>query len=145
MKFRVRKDSSVSGGVVFKPGHKERMKKYIASRKEGAPIKIEMTQPQKVSDPYRRYYFGVVLKKFMAGAFYEPHEGGMFHEQLKELYFTSGVEKYCNVKPDERGFKKIPNVFHTKKGLTVKKQIKFVDWVIRLASNQNIYIPDPNE
>ena len=73
----------------------------------------------------------------MEGAFYEPHEKKAFHEQLKELYFDP--------EPDEHGFRHVPNVFHKKKGLSTKKQIKFVDWVIRLASKQKIYIPDPNE
>ncbi len=135
MKFRSRKEN---GKLVFQPGHKELIQAYLSRFKDGDVFVHEIRRPQKLgSNPYRRYYFGVVLKDFMAGLFYEPHEKDMFHEQLKELYFQ--------VKPDEHGFKRIPNVFHKKKGLSVKKQIEYVDWVKRLAAQQDIYLPDPNE
>jgi len=132
MKFRARKEKD---RLVYQ---KELVQAYLSRFKEGDVFKIEIRRPQKIgSDPYRRYYFGVVIKDFMAGLFYEPHEKDMFHEQLKELYFQ--------VKPDEHGFKRIPNVFHKKKGLPSKKQIEFIEWVKRLAAREGIYIPDVNE
>ena len=133
MKFRGRLDK---GKLAYQ---KELLQAYLSRYKDGDVFKIDITRPQKLgSNPYRKYYFGAVLPKFMKEIGYEPHEKDMFHEQLKELYF--------NVKPDEHGFKRISNVFHKKKGLPVKKQIEFVDWVKRLAAKKcGIYIPDPNE
>lgn len=132
MKFRGRLEN---GKLVYQ---KELVKAYLSRFKENDVFKIDITRPQKRgSNQFRRYYFGVVLKDFMAGLFYEPHEKDMFHEQLKELYFQ--------VKPDKHGFKRIPNVFHKKKGLPAKKQIEYVEWAKRLAAREGIYINDPNE
>ena len=131
MKFRARKEQNK---LVYQ---KELVQAYLSRFPENTVFKVDITRPQKSSDPYRRYYFGVVLKDFMAGIFYEPHEKDMFHEQLKELYFQP--------EPDEHGFKRVPNVFHKKKGLPIKKQIEFTEWVKRLAAQQDIYISDVNE
>ena len=135
MKFRSRKEN---GKLVFQPGHKELIQAYIDRCKEGDVFIHEIRRPQKRgSDPLRRYYFGAMLPLFMSEIGYEPHEKDMFHEQLKMLYFQP--------EPDEHGFKRVPAVFRKKARKLVKEQAKFIEWVKRLAAQQGIYLPDPNE
>ena len=135
MNFRGRLDK---GKLVFQPGHKEQLKAYLSRCKDGDVFRCSIKKPQKIgSNPLRRYYFGVMLPLFMSEIGYEPHEKDMFHEQLKMLYFQP--------EPDEHGFKRVPAVFRKKARKKTKEQVKFTEWVKRLAEEQGIYLPDPNE
>ena len=132
MKFRARLEK---GRLVYQ---KELVRAYLARFKEGDVFKCDITRPQKIgSDPLRKYYFAACLPIFMKEIGYEPHEKNMFHEQLKMLYFDP--------QPDRHGFRRVPAVFRKKARKPTKEQYEFVEWVKRLAAQQDIYLPDPNE
>lgn len=100
-------------------------------------IEIQRKQRKK-SDPLRKYYFGVVLPDFMAHLGYEKHEDELFHRQLKITYYR--------IEPDQKGiYRNVPSVFGNKSEIPVGEKKDFVDWVVRTAAKDGVYIPDPGE
>jgi hypothetical protein len=117
----------------------ERINVYASRWKPHTPFEIEITkrQPRK-SDPLRSYYFAVVLPAFMEHLGYEKDEELLFHRQLKIVYF--------NIKPDTKGiYRNVPSVFSNDSDIPVPEKKKFIDWVVRKAAQEGVYIPDPNE
>ena len=112
---------------------------YLSRWKPGTYLNLEITRRQaKKSDPMRKYYFGVVIKEFMRHLGYEVDEEELFHRQLKIVYFK--------VKPDSKGiYRNVPSVFSNESDLNVSIKKEFVDWVVRKAAHEGVYIPDPNE
>jgi len=119
----------------------DRIKQYISRWKEGTLFDIEIVRRQKrKSDPMRKYYWGAVLPEYMKELGYERDEDELFHRQLKIRYFR--------VEPDSKGIyrdKNIPSVFSNDSELAVSIKKEFMDWVIRKAAQDGVYIPDPNE
>ena len=112
---------------------------YLSRWKPGTYLNLEITRRQaKKSDPMRKYYFGVVIKEFMRHLGYEVDEEELFHRQLKIVYFQ--------VKPDAKGiYRNVPSVFSNESDLDVSVKKDFIDWVVRKAAHEGVYIPDPNE
>ncbi len=121
--------------------HWDRLDTYTANWKDGTLFDVEIVRRQKrKSDPMRKYYFSTVIPKFIEPLGYEPDEDLLFHKQLKIVYFR--------VKPDKKAIyreRDIPSVFGNESELPVSEKKKFVDWVVRKAAQEGIYIPDPNE
>lgn len=117
----------------------ERVDVYLSRFKDGTPFDVEIVHRQRTkSDPQRKYYFGVVLPAFMEHLGYEKDEADLFHRQLKIKYFQ--------IKPDKKGiYRKVPTVFSNKSEIVVSEKSKFVEWVIRKAAKEGVYIPDPKE
>lgn len=115
----------------------ERIGVYLYRFKDGTAFDVEIVRKQrKISDPMRKYYFGVVLPMFMEHLGYEKDESELFHRQLKIVYFR--------IKPDAKGiYRKVPSVFSNVSDVGVQDKSKFVDWVIRKAAAEGVYIPDP--
>ena len=132
MKFRAVKDK---GKLQI---NWERIETYLANFKDGTAFDVEIVRRQKTkSDPLRCYYFGVVLPAFMEHLGYEKEEYEIFHRQLKIVYFQ--------IKPDSKGiYRKVPSVFSNESNITNADKSKYVDWVIRKAAQEGVYIPDPN-
>jgi hypothetical protein len=114
----------------------ERINVYLFRFKDGTPFDVEITHRQRTkSDPMRKYYFGVVLPAFMAHLGYERDEQDLFHRQLKIVYFQ--------IKPDSKGiYRHVPTVFSDKSDIPVDEKAKFLEWVIRKAAQEGVYIPD---
>jgi hypothetical protein len=75
---------------------------------------------------------------FMEHLGYDPDEEMLFHRQLKIVYFQ--------IKPDTKGiYRHVPHVFSNDSEIPVPKKKKFVDWVIRKAAQEGVYIEDPGE
>ena len=112
---------------------------YVSKWKPHTPLVVEITRRQaKKSDPLRKYYIGVVIKEFMRHLGYEVDEEELFHRQLKIVYFQ--------IKPDAKGiYRNVPSVFSNESDLDVSVKKEFVDWVVRKAAHEGVYIPDPNE
>ena len=112
---------------------------YVSRWKPHTPFIVEITRRQaKKSDPMRKYYFAVVIKEFMKHLGYEPDEEMLFHRQLKIVYFQ--------IEADAKGiFRNVPSVFSNESDLNVSVKKEFVDWVVRKAAHEGVYIPDPNE
>jgi len=114
---------------------------YLSRWKPGTEVEVEIKRAQsKVSDPMRRYYWGVVLPTFMTHLGYEPEEDEVFHRQLKIVYFR--------VKPDQRGIyreRDIPSVFSNGSEIDMELRSEFLSWVIRKAAENGCYIPDSEE
>lgn len=110
---------------------------YTSRWKPGTPFDFEIKRKVlKKSDPLRKYYFACVIKIYMEHLGYEPHEEMLFHRQLKIVYFQ--------IKPDAKGmYRNIPSVFGNDSEIPVPDKKKFVDWVIRCAARDGVYIPDP--
>jgi len=100
-------------------------------------VEIVRRQPKK-SDPMRKYYFAAVLPPFMNHLGYDPDEEMLFHRQLKIVYFK--------IKPDAKGiYRNVPSVFGNESDIPVSEKKKFVDWAIRKAAIEGVYIEDPGE
>ena len=114
----------------------ERVGVYLARWKDGTVLDVEITRRQRTkSDPMRKYYFGVVLPAFMAHLGYERDEQDLFHRQLKIVYFR--------VKPDSKGiYRNVPTVFSDKSEIPVADKAAFIEWVVRKAAAEGVYIPD---
>lgn len=114
----------------------ERINVYLSRFKDGTPFDVEITHRQRTkSDPMRKYYFGVVLPLFMEHLGYERDEQDDFHRQLKIVYFQ--------IKLDAKGiYRKVPTVFSDKSEIPVEDKAKFLEWVVRKAAQEGVYIPD---
>ena len=112
---------------------------YLQRWKPGTPISVEIIRKvSRRSDPLRKYYFAAVLPTFMFHLGYDPEEELLFHRQLKIVFFK--------IKPDKKGiYRKVPHVFSNDSNIPVPDKKIFVDWVIRKASQEGCYIPDPGE
>lgn len=119
----------------------DRLNLYISKWNDGTLFDVEIVRKQKrISDPMRKYYFGAVLPLYMESLGYERDEDELFHRQLKIVYFR--------VQPDPKGIyreRDIPSVFSNESELPISEKKKFLDWVIRKAAQDGVYVPDPNE
>jgi len=115
----------------------DRINIYVSRYKPHTPFDVEIVRRvSRRSDPLRKYYFGAVLPEFMRHLGYEPEEEMIFHRQLKIVYFK--------IKPDEKGiYRGVPSVFSNESDLPVPEKKAFVDWAIRKAAQEGIYIDDP--
>jgi len=111
----------------------------VAMWKPHTEFEVDIVRKRRtVSDPMRRYYFGVVLPMFAKHVGYEPEDFNSFHKQLKILYF--------NVKPDKYNvYRDVPAVFANDSKLDIKTKNDFREWVQRMAAREGVYIPDPGE
>jgi len=111
---------------------------YLSRWKPGTYLNLEITRRQtKKSDPMRRFYFASVLPPFMKHLGYEKDEELFFHHQLKIRYFEHEYEIY----QDERGiWKNVPSVFGNDSEMPISKKHEFVEWVIRKAAHEGVYI-----
>lgn len=114
----------------------ERVQVYLARWKDGTVLDVEITRRRRTkSDPMRKYYFGVVLPLFMEHLGYERDEQDDFHRQLKIVYFQ--------IKPDAKGiYRHVPTVFSDQSDIPVEEKAKFLEWTIRKAAQEGVYIPD---
>jgi hypothetical protein len=116
----------------------ERIEVYLSRFKDGTAFDVEIVRRQRTkSDPQRKFYFGVVLPMFMEHLGYDKDEQELFHRQLKIVYFQ--------IKPDAKGiYRKVPSVFSNESELVVSEKSKYVEWVVRKAAQEGVYIPDPD-
>ena len=114
----------------------ERINVYLSRFKDGTIFDVEIVRRQKTkSDPMRKYYFGVVLPAFMEHLGYDKDEQELFHRQLKIVYFQ--------IQPDAKGiYRKVPSVFSDQSEIVISEKSKFVEWVVRKAAQEGVYIPD---
>ena len=133
MKFRAQK---IKGKIDINWRHLEL---YTSKWKDGARFTIEIIREQRRrSDPMRKYYFAAVVKPFMEHLGYEPEELELFHRQLKIVYFQ--------IRRDKKGiYRNVPHVFADESKIPVPEKKKFVEWVIRKAAEEGVYINDPGE
>ena len=117
---------------------------YVGRYKPGTWFDIEVTRKQKtVSSPMRRYFYGVVLPKFLEAYYYDPEDGKTVHKHLKCLFF--------NVQPDEHGVYRdsdVPAVFADDSIIPIDKKQAYIEYVKRKAAQSienPVYIPDPGE
>ena len=112
---------------------------YVSKWKPGTEFEIEVIRRQKkISDPMRKYYFAAVLPPYLEHLGYDPEEDLLFHKQLKIVYFR--------VEPDAKGIyrdKDIPSVFGNDSDIPVSEKTKFLEWVLRKAAQDGVYI-EPN-
>ena len=115
----------------------EHINTYISRWKEDTWFDMEIIRHQhKKSDPLRRYYFAAVLPPYMTELGYEKDEDELFHRQLKITYYR--------IKPDKKGiYRNVPSVFGDKSDIPVSDKKLFVDWVVRKAAADGVYIEDP--
>jgi len=116
----------------------DRIAVYLSNFKDGTAFDVEIVRRQKTrSTPLRAYYFGVVLPKYMEHLGYERHEQELLHNQLKIVYFQ--------IKPDKKNiYRNVPKVFSDDSQIPVSEKVKFVQWVIRCAAKDGVYIEDPS-
>jgi hypothetical protein len=115
----------------------DRIDAYLSNFKDGTSFEVEIVKRQKTkSTPLRSYYFGAVLPKYMDFLGYERHEQELLHNQLKIVYYQ--------IKPDKKGiYRNVPKVFSDESTIPVPEKVKFVQWVIRCAAKDGVYIEDP--
>ena len=107
---------------------------YVSRWRPGTRLEISITRrQQKISDPMRKMYFAAILPVFANGLGYDPDEYLLFHRQLKIVYFQ--------VQSDKKGiYRNVPHVFADESTLPVSEKSKFVEWVLRKAAIEGIYI-----
>lgn len=132
MKFRARTNSQRQLDINW-----DVVNTYLSRWKPGTPLDIEIVRHQaKVSDPARKYYFSAVLPPFMSHLGYDPDEQELFHRQLKIVFF--------NIEPDAKGiYRKVPSVFSNEPDIDPQTRQKFIDWVVRKAAIEGVYIESP--
>jgi len=110
---------------------------YTSRWKDGTWFDIEiMRKQERRSDPTRKFYFAAVLPPFMKHLGYEPEEELLFHRQLKIVYFR--------IEPDKKGiYRNVPSVFGNDSEMPVSEKREFVEWVIRKAAQEGVYIESP--
>ena len=142
MKFRAKTNSKQQLDVDW-----DLVNTYLQRWKPGTLLEIEIKRKvAKKSDPLRKMYFAAVLPPFCEKIGYEPQEYLDVHKQLKIRYFENQPKllEDCNMEPvyqDERGiYRNVPHVFHNDSKIPVPEKVKFVDWVIRLAAKEGLYI-----
>jgi len=107
---------------------------YASRWKDGTTFTVEITREQrKHSSPQRKMYFAGILPEFAKGLGYDPDEYLLFHRQLKIVYFQ--------VQQDKKGiYRNVPHVFADESELPVPEKSKFIEWVLRKAAMEGIYI-----
>jgi len=110
---------------------------YASRWKEGTIFDVEIVRRQKmVSSPMRKYYFAAVLPPFMEQLGYDPDEEELFHRQLKIVFFK--------IEPDAKGiYRNVPSVFGNDSEMPISEKTKFLEWVIRKAAQEGVYIENP--
>ena len=114
----------------------EAINAYASRWKPGTQLEVEIKRPvAKKSDSQRAFYWAVVIPQFCDELGYDPDERELFHRQLKITYF--------GVKPDAKGIyrnKDIPAVFANESDKDVRQKKEFIEWVVRKAAQNGIYI-----
>ena len=107
---------------------------YTSRWKDGTTFTVEISREQrKHSSPQRKMYFAGILPEFAKGLGYDPDEYLLFHRQLKIVYFQ--------VQQDKKGiYRNVPHVFADESELPVPEKSKFIEWVLRKAAMEGIYI-----
>ena len=128
MKFKAQK---IKGKIDINWSHLEA---YTSRWKDGTTFTVEISREQrKHSSPQRKMYFAGILPEFAKGLGYDPDEYLLFHRQLKIVYFQ--------VQPDKKGiYRNVPHVFADESELPVPEKSKFIEWVLRKAAMEGIYI-----
>lgn len=86
-----------------------------------------------ISDPMRRYYYGVVLHYIAEET---GHSADLIHQEMKEKILGSTVDRF--------GFKIVPSVFSDGSDLDIAAKKRFVEEVRRWAYDfLNLAIPEP--
>ncbi len=118
---------------------------YVSRYKPNTAFDFEITRRQKKkSDPLRKYYFSTVARRYAEHLGYEPQELMIFHFWLKKTFFEHDPD--YDIRIDKKGmWRGVPSVFGNESNMVVSKKQKFVEWVIRKASIDGVYIPDPGE
>ena len=134
MKFRIK--SNKERRI---PINMELVAQYTGRYTPGTEFEVELVRRNnRRIDPMRKWYFAAVLPPFMEHLGYEPEETLDFHKQLKIVFFQ--------VQPDAKGMhrhKDIPSVFSDGSELEIEQKKAFLDWVIRKAAQEGVYIDDP--
>lgn len=100
----------------------------------GTKLWIQLSRKRGVSDPVRRYYYGLVLEMIQN---FTGHGKDELHEFFKRHFL--GTEK------DEHGIEVVPSVFSDKSKLTHEERVQFIEDVrMFAASTLDMSIPDPD-
>ena len=112
---------------------------HVARWKPGTEFEVSVVRKQKtVSDPMRRYFFGVVFPIFCDAYGYDPDDEVILYHHLKALFFR--------INPDAHGvYKGVPSLFGNNSEIAIANKAKFVEWIKRKSAEQGAYTPDPGE
>ena len=112
------------------------LEKDLAKMKEEERFYLIIERPKDgrtVSDPMRRYYYGVVMRYISEET---GHTADLIHDQMKRQILGSRFDKY--------GFEILPSVFSNQSTLDLATKKHFIEEVRRWAYDfLNIAIPDP--
>lgn len=107
----------------------------VAALQPGRTYAMVITEwrEKTISDPMRRYYFGVVAQMI---ADHTGHSTDTIHDFLKR--------KILGVNVDQFGIEQTPSVFSDGSSLTIEEKGEFIAEVRRWASDfLGIWIPEP--
>ena len=139
MKFRTRSDKDRKISINW-----DRINIYASRWKPNTEFEVEIKRFQQTtlaSKNQRAFYFGYVLPPFMDELGYDKEEGVLFHHQLKVTYFQH--DPAFKIKQDTRGiWRGVPSVFSLDPDMGDEKRRGFIDWVIRKAAENGVYIED---
>ena len=100
----------------------------------GTRLWITISRRKEVSDPLRKYYYGLVLTLIQG---HTGHGKDELHDFFKRHFL--GVEK------DAHGIEMLPSVFGNGSKLSHEDRVQFVDDVRYFASSKlDMMIPDPD-
>jgi len=107
----------------------------VSTMKPGRPYAMRLTawKEHTISDPLRRYYFGVVLQEIEN---YTGHSSLALHDFFKR--------KFMGVHIDKHGIEIVPSVFSDSSSISVIEKSQFVSAVRTWAAEfLGVYIPEP--
>lgn len=139
MRFRARTDEKKQLEVRW-----DLINTYLSRWKPGTAFILEITRKvAKKSPSQRAFYFSAIIPKYAEEIGYEPHENYLFHTQLKFRFFEGLYKGQPDKLPylDKLGVpRNIPAVFADDSEFDVEFKTKFIDWVIRRAAFEGVYI-----
>ena len=115
---------------------------YVSRHKPMTEFEFSITRRKEItlaSKNQRSFYFGYILPPFMEELGYDVDDALLFHHQLKVTFFQNDPD--FKIEQDKRGmWIGVPSVFSLGPDIGDIKRRKFIDWVIRKAAENNVYI-----
>lgn len=140
MKFKLKSDSKKQIRL-----NMDAIQAYVSRHKPMTEFEFSITRRKEItlaSKNQRSFYFGYILPPFMEELGYDPEDTEQFHLYAKVTFFQNDPD--FKITQDDRGiWHGVPSVFSLDPDIGDGKRRKFIDWILRRAAYEGVYIEDP--